>query len=148
MILAILLVSTVLGQATSTQATPAQATPAPTTPAPTQVAPKVAPGASGTSGKTAKGKAIAPAPVLPPPFGVSNVVDLLSAKVSEGIIIDMIRKQNIKISLSTQDLLTLTKAGASDKIIHELDPSFSVAAQDPVPVPVPVVVVHEGRRSR
>jgi hypothetical protein len=78
---------------------------------------------------------------VPPPFGVRDVVALLNAKVSEGIIVDTIRKQNIKISLTPQDLVALGTAGASAKIMHELDPSLGGETPDSVPAPAPVVHV-------
>ena len=80
---------------------------------------------------------------MPPPFGVSDVVQLLNAKVAEPIIIDMIRKQNIKLNLTSQDLVNLSTAGATPSIMYELDPSLAKPAEAAPPPPPPPPVVHD-----
>jgi hypothetical protein len=74
---------------------------------------------------------------------VNDVVKLLNAKVSEGIIIDMIHKENLKMSLNPQDLEALAAAGATSNIIHEMDPSLGGKPAEAAPVVVVAPVVHD-----
>ncbi len=93
------------------------------------------------------GKASAPVAVAAP-FGVQDVIDMLDAKVSEEVVIRMINKANLRFTLNAKDVVALTKAGASERVLHELDPSIplskpadsarAVPPPDPAP-PVPVV---------
>ena len=62
---------------------------------------------------------------------------MLNAKVAEPIVIDMIRKQNIKLSLTSQDVVNLTMAGATPNIMYELDPSLPKPAAPVAPLPPP-----------
>lgn len=139
MLLAAIFISAILGQAAPVEKTPAQTAPTQTKTTPKQTHP--ASGASGaTSGNTARTPGVAhKPPAVPPPFGVSDVIALLNAKVSEGIVVDTIRKQNVKISLTPNDLVALGTAGASARIMHELDPSLGGDTPDPVPAAGPVV---------
>jgi hypothetical protein len=82
-----------------------------------------------------------PAPIAAP-FGVKDVLDMLDAKVSEDIIIGQIIKANLRFTLTTRDLVSLTKAGASERVLRQLDSSIPVskAVEDsarPVPIPAP-----------
>ncbi|MGD0302151.1 MAG: hypothetical protein ABSE86_34150 [Bryobacteraceae bacterium] len=81
---------------------------------------------------------------------MKDVLDMLEAKVSEGIIIAQIVKANLKFTLSTQDLIALTKAGASEQVLHQLDPSIPIskppensAQPAQLNLPAPVVVEPE-----
>ncbi len=69
-------------------------------------------------------------------FGVKDVLDLLEAKVPEDIIIGQIGKANLRITLSTQDLVSLAKAGASERVLHQLDPSITVSKPTESPIAV------------
>jgi len=138
MLLAFILASAALVQSAPAQPGPAQTAPPQTAPAQTKPAQKTAHAGTGASTKAKAQAAAKTAPDLPPPFGVSDVIKLLNAKVAEGIIVDMIRKQNIKISLTSQDLVNLATAGATPRIMHELDSSLG-GSPDPVPVAAPVV---------
>ena len=71
-------------------------------------------------------------------FGIKDVIDLLQAKVPEEIIIGQIVKARQTFTLSTQDLVALTKAGASERVLRQLDPSIS-SGPKPADAPVPVV---------
>jgi hypothetical protein len=61
---------------------------------------------------------------------------MLNAKLSEDIIVGEIHKQNLKISLTTQDLIALRQAGATDNIMRELDPSLAPRPIEVAPAPV------------
>jgi hypothetical protein len=70
-------------------------------------------------------------------FGIKDVIDLLQAKVPEEIVIGQIIKAKQTFTLSTQDLVALTKAGASERVLRQLDPSIPISK--PVESPVPTV---------
>jgi hypothetical protein len=124
-------------QPDSSQVAPALAKPAPK---PVTVAQVVDPNNPGGSHN---GRTVKKTPPLPPPFGVNDVVKMLNAKVAEPIIIDIIRKQNIKLSLTSQDVVNLSIAGATPNIMYELDPSLPKPAESAPPPPPPPPVVHE-----
>jgi hypothetical protein len=74
-----------------------------------------------------EGKSPASSTPTAAPFGVKDVLDMLGAKVSEDIIIGQIIKANLRITLGTQDLVALTKAGASERVLHQLDASITIS---------------------
>lgn len=59
------------------------------------------------------------------PFGVKDVLDMLNAKVPENLIVDMIAKENLRFALTAQDLVALMKAGATERILRQMDPSLA-----------------------
>jgi len=67
-------------------------------------------------------------------FGIKDVIDMLQAKVPEEIVIGQIIKANQTFTLTTEELVALTKAGASERVLRQLDPSIPVAkpAENPV----------------
>jgi hypothetical protein len=93
--------------------------------------------------------ALGPSAPMSPTFGIKDVLDLLQAKVPEDIIIGQIVKANRTFTLSTQELVALTRAGASERVLRQLDPSIpgskpaenAVGTVAAVPVPVPVAAV-------
>ena len=60
-------------------------------------------------------------------FGIKDVIDMLQAKVPEEVVIGQIIKAHQTFTLSTQDLIALSKAGASERVLHQLDPSISTS---------------------
>lgn len=65
-------------------------------------------------------------PSAPGSLGLKDVIDMLQAKVAEDIVFEMIDHANLHQSLSAQEIVALTKAGATRRIIHELDSSISL----------------------
>jgi len=59
------------------------------------------------------------------PFGLKDVLEMLNARVPENLIVDMINKENLRLALTAQDLVALTKAGASERVLRQLDPSLA-----------------------
>lgn len=92
-----------------------------------------------TPGQEKSAKASGASAAVPAPFSIKDVLEMLNAKVSEDIIVGMIAKQNLRFVLSPQDVVALTKAGASERVMHQLDPSIPVSKSvDPaVPPPAP-----------
>jgi len=64
------------------------------------------------------GAALVPAAALAQPMAVDDVVKLLDNKISESIIITRIEETSSYFSLSTDDLIKLKEAGASDDLVR------------------------------
>ncbi|NIT35557.1 MAG: hypothetical protein GTN49_03485 [candidate division Zixibacteria bacterium] len=64
------------------------------------------------------GAALIPAAALAQPMAVDDVVKLLDNNISESIIITRIEETNSYFSLSTDDLIKLKEAGASDDLVR------------------------------
>ncbi|MGD0299369.1 MAG: hypothetical protein ABSE86_19865 [Bryobacteraceae bacterium] len=58
---------------------------------------------------------------------MNDVIEMLDAKVPEDVIIGQISKANLKFNLSTRDVVSLTKAGASERVLRQLDPSIPIS---------------------
>jgi hypothetical protein len=71
-------------------------------------------------------------------FGVKDVLEMLNAKVPENLIVDMINKENLRLALTAQDLVALTKAGATERVLRQLDPSLAAPTRaEPSPPSTP-----------
>jgi hypothetical protein len=64
------------------------------------------------------GAALVPAAVLAQPMAVDDVVKLLNNNISENIIVTRIEETGSYFSLSTDDLIKLKEAGASDELVR------------------------------
>jgi hypothetical protein len=64
------------------------------------------------------GAALAPAAALAQPMAVDDVVKLLNNNISESIIVTRIEETGSYFSLSTDDLIKLKEAGASDELVR------------------------------
>jgi len=87
---------------------------------------------------SAQEKAVKPPPSttgIAAPFGVKDVLDMLAAKVSEDVIVSMISKENLRFTLTTQDVVALTKAGATERVLRQLDPSLAAPKRADPPTP-------------
>jgi len=69
------------------------------------------------------------------PFGLKDVLEMLNAKVPENLIVDMINKENLRFALTAQDLVALTKAGATERVLRQLDPSLAAPKRADPPAP-------------
>jgi len=69
------------------------------------------------------------------PFGLKDVLDMLNAKVPEDVILGMISKENLRLTLSSRDVIALTKVGATERVLRQLDPSLAAPKRAEPPTP-------------
>jgi hypothetical protein len=62
-------------------------------------------------------------------LSVKDVIEMIQAKVPEDVVIGMIDKANLRVTLNAQEVVALTKAGASSRVLHELDSSIPAGGQ-------------------
>jgi curli biogenesis system outer membrane secretion channel CsgG len=92
---------------------------------------------------TPKPAAAAPKPVAapvrraaPPGTTPDTIIELVKGGMSEGMIIQMLKKDGKAFALSALDALRLQKAGVSENILNVMmDPTAAVAAPPPPPPP-------------
>ena len=93
-------------------------------------------------------KAVTRAASVRPPSQVDNVIAMTKAKLSEGLIIKTLQKQNKPVNLTPAEMVKLTNAGVSETVIGVMmDPAGAPAAAaapvaapaESIPPPPPVV---------
>jgi curli biogenesis system outer membrane secretion channel CsgG len=90
--------------------------------------------AQGTAPK--KSAAAKPKPATP----VDRVVKMLKAGLGEDLVVKEIVKENLKADLSSDDMIRLKEAGASDRVISAImDPSSVGSAPAPTPAAAPAM---------
>lgn len=90
-------------------------------------APSGAAGGAGTAGPSSAGTA------SPGGLTVDGVISLLDAKISDDLIIAKIQKSGQTFDLSTDDMIRLKKAGASDAVMKALMSGAPAPAAAPAP---------------
>ncbi|MGA2186564.1 MAG: CsgG/HfaB family protein [Bryobacteraceae bacterium] len=97
----------------------------------------LAPGAllaQGTPAPKPKPAAAKPKPATP----VDKVVRMLKAGLSEDLVVKQIVKENLQADLSSDDMIRLKEAGASDRVVSAvMDPLSAGSAPAPAPAPAP-----------